>query len=97
MSLFYNSSEFSTSLEFNNLLGSNLNLLTGSGVNTRTSGTFAYGESSETDKGNFIICLHSVRNSGNSSVESLLCIYFAETCTGSNSTYEFTFVHVCRI
>ena len=67
-------SQFCTSLEFCNLLGTDGDLLLGGGVDTFTSGALADAECTKAYESDFVTCDESVLNSCNASLKSLLCI-----------------------
>ena len=67
-------SQLSTSLKLSNLLGSDGNLLLGSGVDTLTSGALANSECTETYESNLVTSNECILNSCYSSVKSLLCV-----------------------
>ena len=69
-------SELSTSLELCHLLGSNLNLLLCSGVDTLTSGALIYAECTKTNESNLVTCYESVLNSCDCGFQSLLRVNF---------------------
>ena len=82
--LFDSVSELSTSLELSNLLGSNLNLLLGSGVDTFAGGLLRNSECAETYELNLITLYESVLDSCYCGVKSLLCITLCQTSTCCN-------------
>jgi len=77
-------SQLSTSLELCNLLGSNLNLCLGSGVDTFASRALVYAERTEANESNLVTLYESLLNSSNCGIESLLCVNLADTCTSGN-------------
>ena len=72
-------SQFSTCLELSNFLGSNLNLLLSSRIDTLTSGALANGECSETNESYLVTSDEGILDGSYSSVESLLGISFGQT------------------
>ena len=82
--LLYSVCELGTSLELSNLLGSNLNLLLGSGVDTLACGLLGNSECTETYQLNLVTLLQSICDSCYSSVKSLLCVNLCQTSTCCN-------------
>ena len=82
--LLYSVCELGTSLELSHLLGSNLNLLLGSGVDTLACGLLSNSECAETNQLNLVTLLQSVSDSCYSSVKSLLCVNLCQTSTCCN-------------
>lgn len=77
-------SQLSTSLELGHLLGSNLNLLLRSGVDTLASRALAYAECSETNQGNLVTSNECILDSSNSCLKSLLSINLSDLSTCCN-------------
>ena len=85
--------ESARSLELNNGLSCDFNLLTCCGVNTLTCSTLNLRESTKTNKSHLFTCLYSTCDSTQSCIKSLLCINLAQACLSGDSIYQFCFVH----
>lgn len=91
--LFQTVSQFCTSLEFDDLLGSDFNLLLSGRIDTCASRTLSYSESTKAQESYLITLFKCVSNGVEGCVERFFSVSLAQFCTCSNGIYEIGFVH----
>ena len=82
--LLYNCLQLRASLSLNDLLGSNLDSSTGTGVLTRASGTSSNSQCDDTGNLNLLTLLQSSLYTLDGSLDGLLCVNLAQTSAFSN-------------
>lgn len=91
--LFQTVSQFCTSLEFDDFLGSDFNLLLSGRIDTCASRTLCYSESTKAQESYLITLFKCVSNGVEGCVERFFSVSLAQFCTCSNGIYEIGFVH----